>query len=281
MDLPRWIKEMMLEKCTLQWLLTALVSVTVLTVSAQQNKTLFKLLPSSETGIDFNNQLFESDTLNILNQANIYNGGGVGIGDFNKDGLMDIYFAANMVSNKLYLNKGKMQFDDITETAQVGGQGHWCTGVSVVDINADGWPDLYVSASFRNDSKLRTNLLYINQGLDKDGVPIFKESAAAYGLADDGFSTQAYFFDYDKDGDLDLYQVTNEIYDSRTPIRYRGKLTDGSAKNTDRLYRNNADDPATLRPGSAQAGSGQVFTDISKEAGITIEGWLSVWVGYP
>lgn len=273
MDLPRWIKEMKLEKCTLQLLFTALMSVTVLTVSAQQNKTLFKLLPSSETGIDFNNQLFESDTLNILNQANIYNGGGVGIGDFNKDGLMDIYFAANMVSNKLYLNKGKMQFDDITETAQVGGQGHWCTGVSVVDINADGWPDLYVSASFRNDPKLRTNLLYINQGLDKDGVPIFKESAGAYGLADNGFSTQAYFFDYDKDGDLDLYQVTNEIYDSRTPIRYRGKLTDGSAKNTDRLYRNNADDPATLRPGSAQAGSGQVFTDISKEAGITIEGW--------
>ena len=255
---------MKLEKCKSQLKLTAIMLVMVLTVSAQQNETLFKLLPSLETGIDFNNQLFESDTLNILNQANIYNGGGVGIGDFNKDGLMDIYFAANMVSNKLYLNKGKMQFDDITETAQVDGQGHWCTGVSVVDMNADGWPDIYVSASFRNDPKLRTNLLYVNQGPDKNGIPIFEESASAYGLADDGFSTQAYFFDYDKDGDLDMYQVTNEIYDARTPIRYRAKLTDGSAKNTDRLYRNNG--PST--------GSGTVtFTDISKEAGITIEGW--------
>lgn len=248
----------MIERCTLQQLLTALVSVTVLTVSAQQNETLFKLSPSSQTGIDFNNQLYESDTLNILNQANIYNGGGVGIGDFNKDGLMDVYFAANMVSNKLYLNKGKMQFDVISETAQVDGQGHWCTGVSVVDINADGWPDIYVSASFRNDPRLRTNLLYVNQGTDKKGIPVFEESAAAYGLADNGFSTQAYFFDYDKDGDLDMYQVTNEIYDLRTPIRYRAKLTDGSAKNTDRLYRNNGN---------------ETFTNISKEAGITIEGW--------
>lgn len=225
---------------------------------AQQNKTLFNLLPASKTGITFNNQLSESDSLNILNQANIYNGGGIGIGDFNNDGLMDVYFAGNMVSNKLYLNKGDMQFEDITETAQVGGQGHWSTGISVVDINADGWLDLYVSASFRNDPKLRTNLLYINQGPDTKGIPIFEESAAAYGLADDGFSTQAYFFDYDKDGDLDMYQVTNEIYDLRTPIRYRAKLTDGSAQNTDRLYRNNGDD---------------TFTNISKEAGITIEGW--------
>lgn len=249
---------MKLKKCNLQQLLTALVLVTVLTVSAQQNRKLFKLLSSSQTGIDFNNQLFESDTLNILNQANIYNGGGVGIGDFNRDGMMDVYFAANMVSSKLYLNKGNLKFDDITKTAHVGGQGHWCTGVTVVDINADEWPDIYVSASFRNDPKLRANLLYINKGTNKKGIPVFEESAAAYGLADEGFSTQAYFFDYDKDGDLDMYQVTNEIYDPRTPIRYRSKLIDGSAKNTDRLYQNNGD---------------KTFTDVSKEAGIGIEGW--------
>lgn len=134
----------------------------------------FELLPTSKTGIDFANQLSESDTLNILNQANIYNGGGVGIGDFNRDGMMDVYFAANMVSNKLYLNTGKMKFKDITETAKVNGSGRWCTGVSVVDINQDGWPDIYVSASFRSDPKLRTNLLYINQGLDKKGFPFLK-----------------------------------------------------------------------------------------------------------
>lgn len=225
---------------------------------AQQYSTLFNLLPASQTGIHFNNQLFESDTLNILNQANLYNGGGVGVGDFNQDGLMDLYFAANMVSNKLYLNQGDLQFEDVSDPARVGGEGRWCTGVAVVDINTDGWPDLYVSASFRNDAEGRTNLLYINQGLNAEGIPVFKESAAAFGLDDTGFSTQAYFFDYDKDGDLDLYQVTNEIYDPRTPIRYRSKLRDGSAKNTDRLYRNNGDG---------------TFSDVSKAAGITIEGW--------
>jgi hypothetical protein len=157
----------------------------------QKEDTLFQLLPPSETGIDFENQIFESDSLNILNQANLYNGGGVGIGDFNSDGLMDVYFAGNMVSNKLYLNKGDMKFEDITDSAHVGGNGHWFTGVSVIDINSDGLPDIYLSASFRGDPKLRTNLLYINEGVDQKGIPTFKESAEAYGLADNGFGTQA------------------------------------------------------------------------------------------
>ncbi len=223
-----------------------------------QSKTLFKLLPPAQTAVAFANQLTESDSLNILNQANIYNGGGVGVGDFNNDGLQDLYFAGNMVSNKLYLNKGALKFDDITTAAGVGGSGRWSTGVSVVDVNSDGWLDLYVSASFRKNAVQRTNLLYINQGLNKDSIPTFKESAKAYGLADTGFSTQGVFFDYDKDGDVDMYLVTNELYDPKTPIRYRPKLKDGSAKNTDRLYRNNGNN---------------TFTNVSKQAGITIEGW--------
>ncbi|WP_153796659.1 VCBS repeat-containing protein [Foetidibacter luteolus] len=228
-------------------------------INAFGQHTLFRLLPSSQTGVTFNNLLTESDTLNILNQANIYNGGGVGIGDFNNDGLMDIYFAGNMVHNKLYMNKGNLKFEDVTETAKVNGEGRWCTGVAVVDINNDGWKDIYVSASFmKNDVLKRTNLFYINQGLNSDKIPVFKESAKAYGLADTGFSTQAYFFDYDKDGDLDMYQLTNELYDVKTPIRFRPKVTDGSALNTDRMYRNN--------------GNG-TFTNVSKQAGITIEGW--------
>jgi hypothetical protein len=221
-------------------------------------RTLFALLPPSVTGVNFSNNITESDTINILNQANIYNGGGIGIGDFNKDGLPDMYFAANMVSNKLYLNKGSLKFNDVTEAAGVSGEGRWCTGVSVVDINADGWPDIYVCASFRKDAMRRTNLLYINQGNNAGGIPVFKESAAAYGIADTGFSTQGYFFDYDRDGDLDLYLVTNELNDPKTPIRFRPKLVDGTARNTDRLYRNN--------------GNGS-FTNVSKEAGILIEGW--------
>lgn len=222
------------------------------------NAPLFSLLPSSQTGISFNNTINESDSLNILTNANIYYGGGIGIGDFNNDGLPDVYCAGNMVSNKLYLNKSGLKFIDITETAGVGGEGRWCTGVSVVDINADGKLDMYISASFRSDALRRTNLLYINQGNDKNGVPVFKEEAAAYGLADDGYNTQGYFFDYDKDGDLDLYLVSNQLYDPKTPIRFRPKLLDGSALNTDKLYRNNGNN---------------TFTDVSKTAGILAEGW--------
>ena len=223
-----------------------------------QSRTLFQLLPPTRTGIKFTNHIFESDSLNILNQANIYNGGGVGIGDFNHDGLQDVFLSGNMVSSKLYLNKGGLKFDDVTEKAGVTGEGRWCTGVSVIDINGDGWQDIYVSASFRKDTRLRTNLLYVNQGVGKDGIPTFKESAVAYGIADTGFSTQGVFFDYDHDGDLDLYLVTNQINDPKTPIRFRPKLKDGSALNNDRLYRNNGD------------GS---FTNVTREAGILIEGW--------
>ncbi|MXV52390.1 RNA-binding protein [Pedobacter sp. HMF7647] len=226
--------------------------------SGKKANTLFRLLPSSETGVTFTNTITESDTTNILNQANLYNGGGVGIGDFNNDGLPDMYFAGNMVSNKLYLNKGSLKFDDVTDAAGVGGEGRWCTGVSVVDINADGLLDIYVCTSFRKDVKRRTNLLYINQGVNKEGVPAFKESAQSYGLADTGYSTQAEFFDYDLDGDLDMYLVTNELNDPKTPIKFRPKVTDGSALNTDRLYQNN--------------GNG-TFTNVSKKAGIQIEGW--------
>ncbi len=227
-------------------------------LSQSKEKPLFNLLAPAQTGISFTNKLFESDTLNILNQANIYNGAGVGIADFNNDGLMDIYFAANMQGNKLFLNKGGLQFRDITAAAAVAGDGRWCTGVSVADINNDGWMDIYIAASFRKDPARRTNLLYINQGLNKEGIPFFAESATAYGLADTGFSTQGVFFDYDMDGDLDLYLVTNELNDPKTPIRFRPKVTDGSARNTDRLYRNN---------GNA------TFTNVSAAAGITIEGW--------
>ncbi len=239
----------------------------------QETPTLFKLLPASLTGVDFKNTITESDTLNILNEAYLYNGGGVGIGDFNNDGWADVYFSANMVSNKLYLNKGKQQetfrFEDITEVAGVGGEGRWCTGVSVVDINADGWLDMYVSATFLKDSLMRKNLLYINQGNNENGIPVFEEAAEAYGLADSGYSTQGVFFDYDKDGDLDMYMLTNSLNDPKTPITYRPKVTDGAALNTDRLYRN--DSPPI--PPRGDKGGGRTFTDVSKEAGILLEGF--------
>lgn len=219
--------------------------------------TLFKLLKPSATGIDFKNTITPSDSINILNHPYLYNGAGVGIGDFNHDSLPDIYFAGNMVTGKMYLNKGDLKFEDITSTAGVDVGGRWCAGVSVIDINNDGWLDIYVCASFKKDPQQRKNLLYINQGNNKDGVPTFKESAAAYGLQDTGYSTQAIFFDYNHDGLLDMYLLNNFLGKS-TPVAYRPKIVDGSAENNDRLYRNNGNN---------------TFTDVSKEAGILIEGF--------
>ena len=175
----------------------AIAGTSLLFFSCSHKPTLFKKIDSSESGIHFNNKIVENDTLNPIDVTNIYNGGGVGIGDFNNDGLQDIYFTGNTVSNKLYLNRGKMHFEDITKEAGVDGEGRWCRGVSVVDINNDGWMDIYVSVSMEKDPQKRRNLLYINQGLDKNGVPVFKEMAKEYGLDDPGYSTQAAFFDYD------------------------------------------------------------------------------------
>ena len=118
----------------------------------------------------------------------------MGIGDFNQDGLPDIYFTGNMVPNKLYLNKGDFKFEDITAASGADGNGKWCRGVSVVDINNDGWPDIYVSATINTNPDRRKNLLYVNQGLDKGGIPHFKEMAAEYGLADSSLFYHGSFF---------------------------------------------------------------------------------------
>lgn len=243
----------------LRQFLSPLTFLVLLLVSGacQEKHTLFKLLPADKTGIRFANTITESDTLNILTEEYIYNGGGVGIGDFNNDGLPDIYFTGNMVSNKLYLNKGDLAFTDITEAAKVTGNGKWCSGVAVVDINQDGWLDLYVGATLKKDSTGRTNLLYINNGLNKAGIPTFTEMASSFGIADGGYSTHSAFLDYDRDGDLDLYVLTN-IINKNIPTNYRPKITDGTAINNDQLYRNNGDG---------------TFSNVTKSAGILFEGY--------
>ena len=165
---------------------------------------LFTLLSPQQTGIQFQNQLTEGLNTNILMYEYFYNGGGVAIGDLNNDKLLDIYFTANMSDNKLYLNKGNMQFEDITVASKAGGRpGPWKTGVTMVDINGDDKLDIYVSYSGALPEPKRANQLFINQGNDPVGIPQFVEEAAEYGLASTAFSNQAYFFDYDKDGDLD------------------------------------------------------------------------------
>ncbi|MCW5911195.1 MAG: VCBS repeat-containing protein [Cyclobacteriaceae bacterium] len=218
--------------------------------------TLFRVLSPGETGIDFINRIEESDTFNILTYEYIYNGGGVAVADFNNDALPDIFFTGNQVLNRLYLNQGNLKFKDVTEEAGVNVTGRWNSGVTVVDINNDGWPDVYVCATAHPDAARRRNMLFVNTGTNSAGVPVFKEMAAAYNIDYPGNSVAATFFDYDKDGDLDLYILENVMLQG-TPITYREKIKDGTAANSDKLFRND----------------NGFFTDVSIEAGIVYEGY--------
>ena len=231
--------------------------------SCNSKKTLFTQLSPAKTTITFSNRITENDSINILENEYVYNGGGVAISDFNNDGMQDIYFTGNMVSNKLYLNNGDMKFEDITEASGVNGAGRWCSGVAVVDINADGLQDIYVCATLKKKPADRRNLLYINKGMNKNGIPEFKEMAAEYGIADTTHTTNAVFFDYDRDGDLDLYVLVDKIDEARFPNKYHYKITDGTAPGTDHLYRNDRSD-SLHHP---------VFTDVSGQAGILMEGF--------
>ncbi|MCU0324865.1 MAG: VCBS repeat-containing protein, partial [Spirosomaceae bacterium] len=221
---------------------------------------LFTSLTPNETGISFANRIAENDTMNILAFEYVYNGGGVALGDFNNDNLTDIYFTANTSENKLYLNKGNLKFEDITKVSGVDGGKRWSSGVALVDINNDKKLDIYVCATARKSPQERANLLYVNQGNDKNNVPIFKEMGNEYGLADTTHTTNAAFFDYDNDNDLDLFLVVNQMDDIYFPNLYHEKIKDGSSRRTDRLYRNDIAEKGT-------------FTNVSKEAGILIEGY--------
>src|SRR5919198_1300211 len=212
----------------------------------------FKLLSPHQTGITFENTITTNDSFNIQTNVYIYNGAGVAVGDINNDGLSDIFFSGNMVSSRLYLNKGNMQFEDITERAGVT-TNRWCTGATMVDINNDGYLDIYVSVSgpgSRSKGSERANLLFINNG---NGT--FTEAAGAYGIADTGFTTHAAFLDYDGDGDLDLFLLNNSPQDfargaaDAHPLGVRANAP--ASYNT--LYRNNGDG---------------TFTDVSEQAGI-------------
>ncbi len=230
--------------------------------ACQSEPGQFSLLPSSHTNIGFNNTIVENDTINPFDVTNIYNGAGIGVGDFNNDGLEDLYFAGNQVPGKLYLNQGNFKFRHITEQAAVDGEGRWCRGVSVIDINSDGLQDIYLSVTVMDYPELRRNVLYVNQGVSEN-VPRFKEMAAEYGLADDSHSTMSYFFDYDNDNDLDLYIVVNDVVPDDNPSAYRPIVKDGTGRSTGRLYRND------FRADLGHA----YFTNVSKEAGTSIEGY--------
>jgi len=224
----------------------------------------FKLLSSASTGITFNNAISESDSVNLMKYEYIYNGAGVGVADLNNDGLPDLIFAGNMVSPKVYLNLGNFKFRDITSNFEGLTNDEWYSGVSIVDINNDGWPDVYLTATANPDPEKRKNRLWINNGAKNGADPTFTEMAEKYGIADTGYSVNATFFDYDRDGFLDLYVLNNTV-SSRMNTNYREKMNDGTSPNNDRLYHNNGDG---------------TFTDVTIKAGILYEGFgLGIAVG--
>ena len=210
-----------------------------------------KKLSASDTGIDFSNALDESKGIHILNYLYYYNGAGVALGDYNNDSLIDIYLVSNQGADKLYLNKGNFRFQDVTEFSGINNTDGWSFGVTHADVNADGLLDLYITKVSGIQNLKGHNLLYINTGNDKNGIPKFREAAADHGLDFEGFSTQAAFLDYDLDGDLDMYLMNHSIHPNRS-YGSGSKRKGYSPVSGDILFRND---------------NGQ-FKNVSKDAGI-------------
>ncbi|MFS4466596.1 VCBS repeat-containing protein [Maribacter sp. 2210JD10-5] len=223
----------------------------------ENKNTLFQQHHPNETNISFSNTLDLNGELVVLDFEYMYNGAGVAVADFDNDGLQDIYFTGNMVSNRLYKNLGDWKFKDITTSSFTGSDG-WSNGVAVVDINQDGYKDIYVCRGGPRGSSTnnRKNLLFINQGI-VSGQLKFEEKAEAWGLADISYSVQANFFDYDKDGDLDMYLLSNALVDFNRNTS-RPKDRSGKAPSVDKFFKNNGD---------------ETFTEVSQEAGILVEGF--------
>ena len=213
---------------------------------------LFTMLPSSYTGVRFANRLQDLPEFNVFTYRNFYNGGGVAVGDLNGDGLPEVMFTSNQHGARLYLNKGGFRFQDITDQAGVGGKKSWMTGLTFADVNGDGRLDIYVCYAGPEGGDVRANELYINQGADAAGVPTFKEMAKDLGVADQGYTTQAAFLDYDRDGRLDLFLINNS-YRPANSFGMRNTRNVRDPLGGEKLYHND--------------GNGH-FTDVSAKAGI-------------
>jgi enediyne biosynthesis protein E4 len=232
---------------------TLMITFLLILTSCNKKPTLFELLPSNKTGINFKNTIVENEKYNVLDYMNIYTGAGVAAGDINNDGLMDLYFSGNQTTGRLYVNKGNLQFEDVTEKAGLVSN-RWQTGVSMADINQDGFVDIYVNVSGSEKFGNLSNLLYIN---NKNGT--FTEKAAEFGIAEKRLTMNSSFFDYDKDGDLDLFLITNPADEMVSGVNVvKERKINGESEGTDILYRNNGNN---------------TFTDVSREAGILTEGY--------
>ncbi len=216
----------------------------------EKKSKLFFLLSSNDSGVSFRNQLKDTPQFNILRYLYFYNGAGVGVGDFNNDGLEDLYFVSNQGENKLYINQKNLQFKEVKSDVLKDDEG-WSTGVTIVDINNDGLQDIYVCKISNYRGIKGKNKLFINQGTDKNGIPVFKENASGYNLDISGFSTQATFFDYDRDGDLDMYLLNHSVHPNRTYGRGTKRKQIDSLSG-DKLYQNDMG----------------IYEDVSSQAGI-------------
>lgn len=246
----------------------------------EENKPyLFEALEAKQTGLDFVNKLTASPDFNMFKYMYFYNGAGVGAADFNNDGLTDLFFASNQGQNRMYLNKGGLQFEDVTVAAKIPGDGGWSTGVSVVDINNDGLMDLYICRVGNYEKLQSKNQFLICQGIDKNNIPYYKDEAVSMGLDKSAFGTQAAFLDYDLDGDMDMFLMNHSL-------RYNGTFNDRSS------FENNYD---SLAGDFLFRNDGMKFTDVSRQAGIiqsvigyglgicvadvNMDGWPDMYVG--
>ncbi len=218
----------------------------------QKQDLLFEVLTADKTGLDFQNKLTATKDFNMFDYMYFYNGAGGGAGDFNNDGLIDLFFASNQGQNKIYLNKGKMQFRDVTKEATIPQDGGWSTGVSIVDINNDGLLDIYICKVGKYQTLKSKNQLLVCKGIDKNGVPFYEDEAKQYGLDFSGFSSQAVFFDYDMDGDLDMFLLNHSVRQNGGFAPRADFLGTYNELSGDRLYRND----------------GKVFTDVTKQSKI-------------
>ena len=242
---------------------------------------LFTSLSPDSTHIDFNNPLTEGLNTNVLLYEYFYNGGGVAVGDLNNDGLQDIYFSSNLGDNKLYLNQSGMQFQDITVASNVQSRpGPWKTGVTIADVNGDGKEDIYVCYSGKMPSFKRANQLFINQGNDKAGIPNFLEQATEYGIADTGYATQSFFFDFDRDGDLDMFLMNHNptnlpLLDEASTLALLAKREFNTGV---KLFRNDNNHFVDITSNSGLSSSALSYGLGAGIADINLDGWPDIYV---
>ena len=239
----------------------------------------FETLDQNATGLDFSNSLHPTPAFSVFDYMYYYNGGGIGAGDFNNDGLIDLFFASNQENNKLYLNTGKLHFRDITAASHIPQDHGWSTGVSIVDINNDGLLDIYICKVGRLEGLPPShNQLLVCQGIDSNGIPTYRDQAAEYGLDFSGFSTQAVFFDYDGDGDLDMYLLNHTIHQNGTYGPRQQKLAIFNPLAGDRLFRN--DGPKGFKECTKEGGiHGSVlgYGLGTAAADIDLDGWPDIY----